>query len=50
MKNGGVLCVNEAIINEQKKIFKSVLTMMKNNLLNGTNILNISLPVNIFKK
>ena len=49
-KNGGVICTNENIINEQKKIFKSVLTMMKNNLLSGGSILNISLPVNIFKR
>ena len=33
-----------------KKIFKSVLTTVKNNILSGKSVLNISLPVNIFKK
>ena len=49
-KEGGVICTNETIINEQKKMFKHVITTFGNNILKGGSILNISLPVNIFKK
>ena len=50
VKHGGVACYNEKIIGEQKKLFKKVITKMGSSLLKGNGILNLSLPVDIFKK
>jgi len=49
-KEGGMICINEKVITEQKKIFKHILSSLGSNLLKGVNILNVSLPVTIFKK
>jgi leucyl-tRNA synthetase len=49
-KQGGVICKNEAMINEQKKVFGYVIKSLGKNLFKSRNILNISLPVGIFKK
>lgn len=48
IKEGGVLCTNEAQIQTQKSLFKSALTKMGKNLLRGE-LLRISLPVVIFR-
>jgi hypothetical protein len=50
VKAGGVKCFNEKIVNEQKKLFKKIITKMGQSILKGGGILNISLPVDIFKK
>ena len=50
IKNGGVVCTNQAIIAEQKRLFKYFLTKMGSNLLKGGNIFKISIPVYVFKK
>jgi hypothetical protein len=49
-KNGGVICTNEAMINEQKKVFSHIIKSIGKNIFKSKNILNISLPVTIFKK
>ena len=48
--DGGLICVNEKLLAEHKKIFKHVLASIGTNILKGGNILNVSLPVTIFKK
>lgn len=50
LKNEGVICTNEKILKEQKKIFGHVLKSLGSNILKSKSILNISLPVSIFKK
>jgi hypothetical protein len=45
LPNGGVICHNEVIIGEQKKIFKKMITKMGESLFKGSGILNVSLPV-----
>lgn len=35
VKNGGVVCTNEAIINVQKNLFKSTITKMGRSILKG---------------
>ena len=47
-KNGGIIFINEEILNAQKGVLKFVLTKIGKNLLSGKSILNISLPVDIF--
>lgn len=47
---GGIVCVNEKMVNEQKKIFKHILASFGKNLFKMKGVLNISLPVGIFKK
>jgi|JI6StandDraft_1071083.scaffolds.fasta_scaffold05571_7 hypothetical protein len=49
-KSGGVICTNEAMINEQKKVFSHVIKSIGKNIFKSKNILSISLPVTIFKK
>ena len=49
-KNGGVVCTNETIITEQKRVFKLILAKMGNNLLKHKSIMNFSFPVNVFRK
>jgi hypothetical protein len=50
-KTGGILCINEAIITTQKKMFREAISAIGNKLLRGdTSVLNISLPVAIFRK
>lgn len=47
---GGVLCINDKIVSEQKKIFKHIIASFGKNLFKIKSVLNISLPVGIFKK
>lgn len=49
-KNGGLICTNQKLLSEHKKIFKHILASIGTNILKGGNILNVSLPVTIFKK
>lgn len=49
-KNGGVICTNETIIEEQKKVFKLILSRMGSNFFKHKSIMNFSLPVNVFRK
>ena len=49
-KTGGIICANQELITEKKKIFKKVITSIGAKFLKGNNILNYSLPVSIFKK
>lgn len=49
-KKGGIICINQETLANHKKIFKQVLASLGNNILKGGNILNVSLPVTIFKK
>ncbi len=44
-EKGGVFCTNQQAVNQQKKVFKHLLTQMGNNLLKNKSIMNISLPV-----
>lgn len=48
-KSGGLVCTNQEQINEQKKVFKWILSQLKKNVFKGKSILNISFPVSIFK-
>ena len=49
-KNGGLLCINERILSEQKKVLKHVFTTFGKNLLHNKGIMNISLPVTVCTK
>jgi hypothetical protein len=52
-KNGGVVCINEAMLVEQKRMIKKVFASIGSNLhkmLRTGGVLNMSLPVTIFKK
>lgn len=50
-KDGGVLCKNEELVNNQKRLFKDLISRLGSNILKkGTGVLNISLPVIVFKK
>lgn len=49
MKNGGVLCVDEAAVTAQKSVFKEMLSKMGKNILKG-DILKVSFPIIIFRK
>lgn len=49
-KDGGLICTDEKLLTEHKKIFKHILASIGTNILKGGNILNVSLPVTIFKK
>lgn len=50
-KEGGVICTNEELVNSQKKLFKDTVTSLGSQILkSGTNVLNLSLPVTVFKK
>jgi len=46
-KSGGIICINEKSINEQKQVFKKVLTSLGSRLfqIKSGGILNVSLPV-----
>ena len=46
---GGVVCANEAVIKEQKRIVKLVMTRIGNNIFKGNSIMNVSLPVQLFR-
>lgn len=46
---GGLVCKDEAPINEQKKVLKYLVKRMGKNVLESKGLLNISLPVSIFK-
>ena len=45
-----MVCINETLLNEHKKIFKYLITSIGSNILKGNNVFNVSLPVTIFKK
>ena len=47
---GGVVCANEEVIKEQKRILKLLVTRMGSNLFKGNSCMNISLPIQIFRK
>lgn len=50
-KEGGVVCKNDEIVNNQKKLFKDTISRLGSSFLKkGTGVLNISLPVIVFKK
>jgi hypothetical protein len=49
-EDGGLICTNEKLLSEHKKIFKHIISSIGTNILKGGNILNVSLPVTIFKK
>ena len=46
---GGIVCKDSNPINEQKKVCKHILTTMGKNVIQNKGLLNVSLPVNIFK-
>lgn len=46
---GGVILVNEEVMNVQKKIFRLLLARLGNSILSGNGIMNVSLPVEMFK-
>lgn len=43
------MCKDSNPISEQKKVFKHILTTMGKNVLHNKGLLNVSLPVNIFR-
>lgn len=43
------MCANEAVIKEQKRIVKLVMTRIGNNIFKGNSIMNVSLPVQLFR-
>ena len=51
-KKGGesFLFSNKELITKQNRILKYILSTIGSNLLSGTSVMNISLPVNIFDK
>ena len=46
---GGITCIDEKPINEQKKVAKFLVKSMGKNILESKGIFNVSLPVTIFK-
>lgn len=46
---GGVVCINEEVIKEQNKILKLVITRIGRNIFKGNSIMNISLPIQLFR-
>lgn len=48
-KKGGLKCVDDAILEKQKGIVKSVISQAASNVFSGQSIIGISLPVRIFE-
>jgi hypothetical protein len=46
---GGLVCKDNTIINEQKKVANYILSTLGKRILEQKGILNLSLPVSIFK-
>jgi hypothetical protein len=49
LEEGGLTCINETKIKEQKQIIKKILVKLGETILKQKNIMQISLPVTIFK-
>ena len=49
IKNGGLLFINTKKVESQKRVIKFMLKKIGSNLLSGTSILSVSLPVEIFE-
>lgn len=53
-KRGGLICINPITNSQQKKVIKKVIASIGNNIFkiirNGANLVNMCLPVSIFKK
>ena len=47
---GGVICANEEVIKEQKRIVKMVITRIGSNIFKGNSCMNVSLPIQLFRK
>lgn len=47
---GGVVCANEEVIKEQKRIVKLVITRIGSNIFKGNSCMNVSLPIQLFRK
>lgn len=48
-KSGGMKLINKALIASQNNVIKFIMSTLKKNLFSGKGLLNISLPVDIFK-
>ena len=46
---GGVVCANEEVIKEQKRLAKLVITRIGNNIFKGNSCMNVSLPIQLFR-
>lgn len=49
LERGGVICIREESLIEQKKALKRIFSMIGSSILKGKSIMNLSLPVQIFK-
>jgi hypothetical protein len=46
---GGVVCADEEVIKEQKRILKLVFTRIGSNIFKGNSCMNVSLPIQLFR-
>ena len=49
LEEGGMTCINEAKIKDQKQIIKKILIKLGETILKQKNFMHVSLPVTIFK-
>lgn len=49
-KEGGLLCINQRLVTEQKKVLKHVFSSLGKNLFSNKSLLNISLPASVCTK
>ena len=47
---GGVVCADEEVVKEQKRILKLVFSRIGSNIFKGNSCMNVSLPIQLFRK